>query len=114
MGRASDTSFLEYSKHWIKDVNRGGLFELNDDGYLLFREIELATRNDLAITLLSPSQAAESEKKETIISRALTIPAILCHWKLLTADFDSECMRELLEAIVEKWLVIRGFSIAGH
>ena len=112
--RWEDTSFLEYRKHWIKDVNRGGLFELNDDGYLLFREIKLATRNDLAITLLSPSQAAESEKKETIISRALSIPAILRHWELLTADFDSECMRELLEAIVEKWLVIRGFSIAGH
>lgn len=38
-----ESSFLEYTKEWIKIVNRGGggLFEVNDSTFHLFVSVEL-------------------------------------------------------------------------
>ena len=36
------TDFLQYTKLWVEKVNRGGLFSLNNDNYMLFRAMELA------------------------------------------------------------------------
>jgi len=32
----SDLDFLQYTKLWVEKVNRGGLFSLNNDSYMLF------------------------------------------------------------------------------
>lgn len=32
----SDMEFLQYTKQWIEQVNKGGLFKINDDSYLFF------------------------------------------------------------------------------
>ena len=39
------TDLCTYSVQWVKQVNRGGLGEVNDMVYLLCREIELEVRN---------------------------------------------------------------------
>ena len=39
-----ESSLLEYTIIWTRLVNRGGLFEVNDIAFLLFKEIELITR----------------------------------------------------------------------
>lgn len=36
-----ESSLLEYTTKWTRLVNRGGLFEVNDTTFLLFKEIEL-------------------------------------------------------------------------
>ena len=43
-----ESSLLDYTAQWIREVNRGGLFEVNDTAYLLFREIELYSFNGLS------------------------------------------------------------------
>ena len=35
-----ESSFLEYTKSWMKQVNHGGLFQVNDEVFCLFVEIE--------------------------------------------------------------------------
>ena len=39
-----ESSFLEYTKEWVNQVNRGGLFQVND---CLFVEIEMKLRRHL-------------------------------------------------------------------
>lgn len=67
-----DSSLLDYTCKWTRQVNRGGLFEVSDMCYSLFREIELKTRQHLPSIL---SQATSSDldcnKKEIIISAVL-------------------------------------------
>ncbi len=42
----SSSSYYDYTTAWIKLVNRGGLFEVNTDSFLLFRAIEVQTLGD--------------------------------------------------------------------
>ncbi len=37
----SSSSYYDYTTAWIKLVNRGGLFEVNTDSFLLFRAIKV-------------------------------------------------------------------------
>ena len=48
-----DPCFLDYTTTWVRSVTRGGLFQVNDVAYTLFREIEKATRQSLTGVLAS-------------------------------------------------------------
>ena len=50
---ASLTSFLDYTRDWIATVNKGGLYEVNDDVYLLMKEIEATMQEELVYHLKS-------------------------------------------------------------
>ena len=39
--QGDESSLMEYTRKWTLRVNRGGLFEINDMTYNLFKEIEL-------------------------------------------------------------------------
>ena len=43
----TSTSLLDYTKDWVGCVNRGGLFEVNDEAYFLFVAIESTMRSKL-------------------------------------------------------------------
>ena len=65
---AETPSFLEYTSKWVKLVNRGGLFEVNDDAYCLFREIEIAMQFKLiqhikAASTMSSAKSIEGKTK---------------------------------------------------
>ena len=62
-----ESSLLEYTMKWTRLVNRGGLFEINDTAFMLFKEIELITRKQLFITFEQGS-SVDSGQRETIIS----------------------------------------------
>ena len=49
-----ESSFLEYTKEWVKHVNLGGLFQVNDEVFCLFVEIEMKLRRHLQLFLLPP------------------------------------------------------------
>jgi hypothetical protein len=36
-----DSSFYAYTREWMDSIDRGGLFRMNDDAFLLFKAIEL-------------------------------------------------------------------------
>ena len=39
--KGEDVEFLQYTKLWVEQVNRGGLFQVNNDAYIIFRAMEL-------------------------------------------------------------------------
>ena len=109
-----ESTILEYTSQWVSKVNRGGLFEVNDMAYLLFREIEINLRDKLT-KLLQPSATVQLDRKEELITSTAQDDTIQFYWTMLSADIDGEEESvELLRDIVELWLTIRGFSIAGQ
>ena len=45
------STFLAYTHEWVKTVNRGGLYKVKDEVYLLFREIEVKMQSHLMVHL---------------------------------------------------------------
>ena len=106
-----DSTLLEYTTNWISTVNRGGLFEVNDMTFLLFREIEDNVRDKLKCRLQSSSSS--NCQNEEIISSAIGDENIQFYWALLSTDDEQDSM-SLLRELIELWLTIRGHSIAGQ
>ena len=107
-----DASFETYTTDWITAIDRGGLFHIKDDVYLLFREIEEFTRSKL--TSLLKSLLRDDDRKKRLIQNTVADPCISRLWRALSADLEENLSIELLADVVDKWLTIRGFSIAGH
>ena len=55
--------FLDYTTTSVRSVTRGGLFQVNDVAYTLFREIEKATRQSLTGVLAC---GAEDQKDKLL------------------------------------------------
>jgi len=111
------TSFLDYTTQWIKIVNRGGLYEVNDDVFLLFNAIEKAMQVKLMSHLEKgtnpPSQ--QSSGKEEIIQCMLSDSNVLFYWDIVSYSIQDDGNRlELLSHIARTWLTIRGFSITSQ
>lgn len=100
------STYYDYTKAWIKLVNRGGLFEINNDCFLFFRAIELHVQETLREHLLS----GVVEKQE-YLCKLLRNEDIHTLWSKLCTDIeDSDSSCELLTAIIEKWVTLRGFA----
>ena len=106
-------SFLEYTTEWVSKVNRGGLFEVNDTTFALFREIELCIRDKLTSILATSSM--QPDQKDKLIKTVHEDIDVQFYWSLLSTDLEtSNLAEELLRDIIELWLNIRGFSVAGQ
>ena len=102
----SSSSYYDYTKLWIKLVNRGGLFEVNTDSFLFFRAIEVHVQETLCDNLLS----GKMDKNEYLFA-LLRNEDIHVLWSRLNADIeDTDSSNELLTAIIEKWVTLRGFA----
>lgn len=110
------SSLLDYTKCWIEKVNRGGLFDVSDEAYQLFRAIEMAMRNKLTNHLMKQTSAIpqdSDEGKSAIIEFVLHDLDVQFYWSMIDTDIEDEGhSSELLRHIVQLWLTIRGFSIS--
>ena len=111
----TSTSLLDYTKNWVERVNRGGLFEVNDEAYFLFVAIESAMRSKLTNHLKKSIGATNDEEtgaKAAIVDFVSRDGEVDLYWSKLSSDIldDSRCM-ELLKEVIGLWLTIRGFSI---
>ena len=72
------TSFLDYTSQWIKIVNRGGLYEVNND-VLLFKEIEKAMQVKLMSHLEKGTNppSEQSSGKEEILQHIMSDSNVL-------------------------------------
>lgn len=105
-------TYLEYTKKWIELVNRGKLFEINDECFKFFCDLESKVTSYLRDIFASGGQV-HKDKKEVISSIAEDTD-VQFSWLLLCLELDDEQLsNELLEYVVELWLTIRGFSMAS-
>ena len=107
--QGQQSSFYEYTKEWMRLVDRGGLFQVNDNGYLFFRALELRTRQVLPQHLMHPSQS-----KDSLLQELKNDEDVQFLWCMVSVDIsDSEDADQLLTDIIELWVTIRGFSVTG-
>ena len=108
-----ESSFLAYSLEWSRAVNRGGLFEINDETFHLFQAIELDMQKRLLSTLTSFSDKSE-DRRQFIIDAVAADTDVQFVWAHLSSDIKEEDHAiHLLKEIIGLWLTIRGFSIAS-
>ena len=98
----TDLDFLSYTKLWTEKVNRGGLFIINNDTYLLFRAMELSVRQVLNVKKIchQPTVQLAMEMKERIMNDA----GVMVHWSCILSKsvmLESEERDNLLQAIAE-------------
>lgn len=112
-GEQSD--FFEYTKEWIRKVNRGGLFPLNDATYQLFIAIEREVQTILPQYIHSHTQTKSREGFQTrVVDKVCSCDDVQWHWTILSACIESEDDAvELLREIVQLCVTIRGFSMAA-
>ena len=84
-----ESTILKYTSQWVSKVNRGGLFEVNNMAYLLFRETEINLRDKLT-KLLQPSATVQLDRKEELITSTAQDDTIQFYWTMLSADIDGE------------------------
>lgn len=106
-----EESFYDYTKKWTTITNRGGLFEINDLSFRLFKAIETVLRSQLSSSLLKSA----SDNKKCILDGVTSNENVLFHWSLLAVDIENEeNSSELLTHIVQLWLTIRGYSLTNE
>ena len=104
-----ESSLQEYTLEW---TNRGGLFEVNDETFRLFREIEIKMVWHLTVVL--SRQVAVPGQKDLIINTVGNDEDVQFLWALLSCDIrEEDHVIILLKDIINLWLTIRGFSVAG-
>lgn len=104
-----EASFLQYTQTWTKLVGRGGLFEVSDTTFLFFKSIEVQIQRLLPEHLWNPTSS-----KEQLVGSIVNEENVNILWSVLATDLkdEGECA-SLLEAIVDMWLTMRGFAMAG-
>ena len=92
LGRMSENTsegepptFLDYTKLWLNQIKRGGLFKVNNDVFLLFQALEVAVRRVLTTSNVSATNPTISVKKH-IKAAILQDPASLAHWSQILSN----------------------------
>ena len=104
-----EDTYMDYTKRWIRAIDRGGLFRITDEVYVFFHEVERLVRKFL---LKLVTQDIEHSKKE-IIDEVTSDNNVQFYWSMIAIDLDEDIGQELLVEIVQLWLTVRGFSTAG-
>ncbi|SMN02542.1 hypothetical protein SPONN_1264 [uncultured Candidatus Thioglobus sp.] len=105
---------LTYTKKWIEQINRGGLFPINDETFHLFIEIEKSVREYLPKYLCKYSTNDRTFFTKNVHDKVIEQDDVQFHWTLLSQDIDSpERSQILLGEVFKLWVTIRGFSMVA-
>ena len=103
----------DYTRLWSELIDRGGLYHINDDVYRLIEEVELVVRchlNKDAMHTYVPGSNIKSE----ITSHVMQTESILVRWEKIASMIPPKYEKlslELLQAIAQLWITIRGFPL---
>ena len=109
-----ESDLMEYTRKWCLEIDRGGLFEINDITYALFKEIEMNVRCHLFTAFRRKSGDKSEDDRTAIIKAVASNDDVAFYWTMVSIDISNESYAiRLLEEIIGLWVTIRGFSIAG-
>lgn len=104
---------LTYTRKWFDQVNRGGLFPINDNTFSFFVEIEKCVRMVLPKHMVR-GEADKASFKKSVLDVIVKNESVQFYWTLLSQDIENlENSEALLTEIVHLWVTIRGFSMAA-
>lgn len=91
------------SADWIRAVDRGSLIHINNMTFELFLSMEQSIRR--CVKAGQELGDARSQLKED--------ENILFYWSILTANQSNDVSTTILEMVLDLWITVRGFSLAG-
>ena len=91
------------SADWINAVDRGGLIHINNMTFELFLSMEHNIRGCVKA----------GQELGDIRYRLKDNEEVLFYWSILTAERTDDVATTILEMIVDLWITVRGFSLAG-
>ncbi len=92
---------------WLEKVDRGGLYKITGMGHRLFREIELASYKLLEQNFSQKSKTTTDEICKVVLEDS----DVQFLWAIMAVDASVENERDLLLAIVQQWVLVRGHSL---
>ena len=96
-----------YTTVLLQKINKGGLFQVNDAAYNLFRSVEEVVRTRLPRRVMGGDEV-------DVVSSVCDNEEVNRQWESLSAHFDDPNQRSvLLREIVQLWVNARGFSLAA-
>ena len=105
---------LMYTRKWLEQVNRGGLYPINDEAFSFFVELKACICSILPRYLTTPN--SDKEKfQEKIHDKVIMNENVQFYWTLLSQDIHApEDAENLLTEIIHlRIYTIRGFAIAA-
>ena len=105
-GSGYSKTFLEYTREWIETQNRGGLFKVSDNVYLLFRAMELVSRVFLTRNNLTKLQGVNVQ---TVLAGKINANKLVQdHWSNLIHDkLNADLSRKFFDVVVNFYIKIR-------
>lgn len=104
-----DCSFYDFSLEWMANIDRGGLFYVDDKSFMLFKAIEMKTQE-----LLPQHLRTQQTSSKQLIAEVVADDDVQFWWSMISIDIDLEIEQsQLLEEIIEKWITMRGFSMVS-
>lgn len=104
-----EESYLEYTRRWIQNVNRGGLFLISDNVFETFCSLEVVQRS-----YLSDVNSMNCTVNIDELKQAMTEDGdVQFWWAMACLTLDNDLTEVLLKKIVKLWITIRGFAYAS-
>ena len=101
-----DEEAASLSAAWVNEVDRGGLWHVQEGTYMLFAAIEEEVREHFRFCALEDSKERCRERLTTAVS---SNDEVLFHWCMLTAEIEEIHAQTVLDMLVSLWVTIRGF-----
>lgn len=98
------------SENWIRAIDRGGLWHVSENTYLIFFLMEEEIRKQL---IVDKARDLSSGTKKNLLYAILANEDLLFQWSLLTVNIDDDISSMILNKIAELFVTVRGFAFAS-
>lgn len=106
-------TFREYTKSWLEKQNRGGLFSLNNEGYLFFKAVEHHCRKCFKQKRIR-SISDSSNIKLPVLDAVSRDKVALEHWARATSGRNQSIASQVMQMCIKLWVNIRGHAFAAN
>lgn len=104
-------TFLDYTKHWLAKQNRGGMFLLNNEGYLFFRTVEQHCREYFQKKC---KRSCLSNIVSPVLNAVFKDRIAMTHWAQATAGQNPLIQDQVMQMCVKLWINIRCHAFAAN
>ena len=102
-----EDDFYSYTREWTKAISRGGVFEVSNVAFLVFRKLNLLMRE-----LLPPHLIKCTMDRAEVMKAVGDDEDLLFHWDILCGQLSNDESQKLLQEVVDLWMTISGHALA--
>ena len=97
------------SAEWVNEVDRGGLWHVEEGTCMLFAAMEEEVREHFQVGGMEVGK----RYRQRLIDAVCNNEDVLFHWCMLTAESEETHAQTVFEMLVSMWITVRGFAFAS-